>query len=100
MAQLRPAPPADPTERLLGASPAITALRAQLRHLAAFDTPGGVAVPTVLLQGETRTGKGLIARLLHDSGPRARSTGSSGHKCHGTASSWNRYTHAPETLAS
>jgi transcriptional regulator with PAS, ATPase and Fis domain len=28
-------------------------------------------VPTVLLQGETGTGKGLVARVLHESGPRA-----------------------------
>jgi Sigma-54 interaction domain len=27
-------------------------------------------VPTVLLQGETGTGKGLVARVLHESGPR------------------------------
>jgi transcriptional regulator with AAA-type ATPase domain/tetratricopeptide (TPR) repeat protein len=29
-------------------------------------------VPTLLLQGETGTGKGLVARVVHESGPRAR----------------------------
>src|SRR5262245_25295183 len=64
-------PPRHPTERLVGTCPAIAALRAQLRHLAVFDTLGNPAVPTVLLQGETGTGKGLVARVLHASGPRA-----------------------------
>jgi hypothetical protein len=32
---------------------------------------GSPHVPTVLLQGETGTGKGLVARIMHDSGPRA-----------------------------
>ena len=63
--------PPDPTARLLGHSPAIQALRAQIRLLAAFDTLGNPHVPTLLLQGETGTGKGLTARVIHDSGPRA-----------------------------
>ena len=61
-----------PTDRLVGYSPSIRALRAQIRHLVAFDTLGNQAAPTILLQGETGTGKGLVARIIHDSGPRAK----------------------------
>src|SRR5262245_51950633 len=60
-----------PTARLMGDSPAMQALRAQVRHLAAFDTLGNPEVPTLLLHRETGTGKGLVARVVHDSGPRA-----------------------------
>src|SRR5437660_4933286 len=60
-----------PTDRLVGQAPVMGTLRAQIRHLAAFDTVGSAFVPTVLLQGETGTGKGLVARVVHDSGPRA-----------------------------
>src|SRR2546425_9455915 len=60
-----------PTDRLLGQSSAMSALRLQMRHLAAFDTLGNPHAPTVLLLGETGTGKGLVARIQHDSGPRA-----------------------------
>jgi len=62
----------DPTAPLVGQSPAMHTLRTQLRHLATFDTLGNAHAPTVLLQGETGTGKGLVAQVLHASGPRAR----------------------------
>jgi two-component system, NtrC family, response regulator AtoC len=69
----RSLPPEHPTDRLAGDAPAMHTLRAQIRRLAGFDAVGSVYVPTVLLHGETGTGKGLVARVLHDSGPRAHS---------------------------
>ena len=65
-------PHAHPTDRIVGHAPVIDALRAQIRHLATFDTVGSAFVPTLLLHGETGTGKGLVARVIHDSGPRAQ----------------------------
>ena len=65
-------PGPDPTAPLVGQSPAMQALRTQIRHLATFDTLGNPHVPTVLLHGETGTGKGLVAQVIHASGPRAR----------------------------
>jgi two-component system, NtrC family, response regulator AtoC len=69
----RPIPPLvhHPTDRLLGDSAEIGELRRRIRHLVAFDTLGNPHVPTLLIHGETGTGKGLIARIMHDSGPRA-----------------------------
>ena len=72
MPHRRPSPVTHPTARLVGQSAAIQALQAQIRRLTAFDTVDNPHAPTLLLQGETGTGKGLAARVIHDSGPRVQ----------------------------
>ena len=72
MARSDPVPHAHPTDRIVGHASTIQALHAQIRHLATFDTVGSAFVPTLLLHGETGAGKGLVARVIHDSGPRAQ----------------------------
>ncbi len=62
--------PADALADLVGDSPGIRAVREQVRQLlrawSAARRP-----PPVLIQGETGTGKGLLARALHRASPRA-----------------------------
>ena len=54
----------DPLAGLVGGSPAL-GLRRELRAIAAADS-------TLLVTGETGTGKGLVARLVHEASRRAR----------------------------
>jgi two-component system C4-dicarboxylate transport response regulator DctD len=51
--------------RLIGVSPAMSRLRDLVLSLAQVDT-------TVMIRGETGTGKELVARCLHEFGPRAK----------------------------
>jgi len=59
----RPSAPAEPprrgADRLVGVSPAIRAVRTAIRRVARFSV-------SVLVQGETGTGKELVARAIHE----------------------------------
>jgi len=55
---------------LIGEDPKIVALRQKARTLLQRHE-GARRLPPILIQGETGTGKGLLARLMHRAGPRA-----------------------------
>ena len=55
-----------PFADVIGHSPGLRAVLEQARQIAALDE-----TPPVLISGETGTGKGLVARTIHASSPRA-----------------------------
>src|SRR5262249_47406190 len=55
---------------LVGESPGILAIRERIARLVARASAGR-RLPPVLIQGETGSGKGLVARALHRAGPRS-----------------------------
>ena len=57
-------------QAVLGASPVIEALRANVDRLMGRARASS-RFPPILIQGETGTGKGLLASSLHHSGPRS-----------------------------
>src|SRR5947209_27128 len=60
----------EPLTELIGESPGIVAVRGQIAHLLQLAGESG-RLPPILVCGETGTGKGLLARAIHQAGPRA-----------------------------
>ncbi len=60
-----------PLGKLLGESPGIAALRDQVERLLRRQAEGARRLAPILVLGETGTGKGLLAGILHRAGPRA-----------------------------
>jgi transcriptional regulator with AAA-type ATPase domain/TolB-like protein/tetratricopeptide (TPR) repeat protein len=60
----------DPSRELIGRSPKITLLRDQIRALVTREA-GLHRHPPLLITGETGTGKGLLANIIHKAGSRA-----------------------------
>jgi two-component system response regulator AtoC len=61
----------SPFAEILGESAVIVGLRRQLEQIV-HRYAGARRLPPLLLLGETGTGKSMIARALHQAGPRAR----------------------------
>ena len=60
----------DPLGELIGESPEIAALRETIARLLQRQSDTR-RLPPILIQGETGTGKGLAAHVIHGAGPRA-----------------------------
>jgi DNA-binding NtrC family response regulator/tetratricopeptide (TPR) repeat protein len=61
----------DPLTQILGESPGLVAVRDQVRRLLQRQSDAR-RMPPVVIQGETGTGKGLLARAMHAASVRAR----------------------------
>jgi len=57
---------------LMGESPGMVALREQISRVLGRQAASARRSPAILIQGETGTGKGLVATTIHRAGARAR----------------------------
>jgi DNA-binding NtrC family response regulator/tetratricopeptide (TPR) repeat protein len=59
-------------DSFLGEHPKIVEIRKQIARLLERQTDVGRRLPPILIEGETGTGKGLLAAAIHRSGPRSQ----------------------------
>ena len=60
----------QPLDAFLGSSAGVAGIRARIRRLLERRTGSG-RLPPVLIEGETGTGKSMVARIIHGAGRRA-----------------------------
>jgi transcriptional regulator with PAS, ATPase and Fis domain len=60
-----------PLGELFGESPGVVAIREQVTRLLQRQAGGAHRLPPILILGETGTGKGLLASVIHRAGVRA-----------------------------
>lgn len=61
---------ASAVDNIIGESPSIREVRSLIRRIGELPTMASNRPPCVLITGETGTGKDLVARAIHHSGPR------------------------------
>ncbi|MEE8142452.1 MAG: sigma-54 dependent transcriptional regulator [Planctomycetota bacterium] len=58
--------------QIIGTSPALGRVREVVERLSSLPLENAAELPTVLIEGETGTGKDLLARFIHSQGPLAQ----------------------------
>ena len=62
----------NPGREIGGQSDAIMGVKRLIEQIAAIEATSGREAPSILITGETGTGKELVARSIHSKGPRAK----------------------------
>ena len=62
----------NPSREIVGQSSEIMRVKRLIEQIAAIEATSGKEAPSILITGETGTGKELVARSIHEKSPRAK----------------------------
>jgi len=62
----------NPSREIIGQSNEIMRVKRLIEQIAAIEATSGKEAPSILITGETGTGKELVARSIHEKSPRAK----------------------------